>query len=204
MSCTGSSDGASASHIAPSDAVDRAAARRALSQPSGSRAPTRAGRRPGFPAQRTAKNIWGKFATGCEPRWLVARLLCEARRERGAGPHRDVGPGESGEPGLITPQRLEARRKRGAGPQTFPRAAPSRGPPSSPAGIQQPVRSRDQGGDRFALPLEHFAHGLVLQEARVDALEHHGELEETERHVIVEPGQVAAGEFGVAGGYLIA
>src|SRR5215468_3014300 len=95
------------------------------------------------------------------------------------------------------------RAERGAGPQTFREGGPWPGPPSSSSGIQEPVRPPDQGSDRLALPLEPFAHGLVLQKACVDAFEHHGQLEAAERHVIVEPGQVAAGEFRVAGGYLI-
>src|SRR5262245_65384539 len=90
--------------------------------------------------------ICGKFAISCEPRWFVARLLCEARRERGAGPHRDVGPGESGEPGLIPPD-FEARRKRGAGPQMIlgPGESGAPGPRHLPRGRLEARRKRGAG-----------------------------------------------------------
>ena len=64
------------------------------------------------------------------------------------------------------------------------------------------MRPGDQDRHRPALTLEAFAHGQALLVPGVDSLEYHRELEVPERHVIPDPGHVAAGQLGVPGSEL--
>src|SRR5438046_3308140 len=50
--------------------------------------------------------------------------------------------------------------------------------------------------------LEAFPHRLVLQVARVDALQHDGKLKVAERNVVADPGDVPSGPARVPGGEL--
>ena len=108
-----------------------------------------------------------------------ARLLCEARRERGAGPHIS-----SRADCQARPQRYAARFRPGSAQRTPSSIWCAR---SISTGTAGPSRSNPS-------PTV-----LRLQEPRVDALQHHGQLEAAERHVVADARDVPAGQLGVPG-----